>query len=541
MNRLKKLVIHFVWIIIMFWIVPEPSFADQPNQSQSSFSITILHTNDSHGHIEQFPLLATVVKQYRRQDQPTLLLHAGDVFTGTLFFTAYKGKADVEFMNNIGYDGMTIGNHEFDLESETLADFITEAKFPMITSNIDFSKDETFQRLFTREIKKQAKGGKIYPAIIQTVEGEEIGIIGVTTEQTPHISNPHPAIHFLQGKKQVADTVERLELAGINKIILLSHLGLKADKKIAKQIDGIDCIIGGHSHSQVKNPIFIKKDEPTVIVQAGEYLEHVGVLQVSFNEKGVLTDYEGHLIKLDEKQLEKDPKLTRLLKKYEQGIEPLANTKVGKTTVHLQGNRRKVRTRETNLGNLIADSFLWKAKQQDPKTEIALINAGSIRTSIPMGTITVAEIRNVLPFGSELVLLEIKGKDLVDVLESSVGKYPNESGEFLHISGMRFSFHPKREAGSRIEKVEIKNQQGKFQPLDPEQTYHLVTTEYLAKGKEGYDTFAKYQADGKIKKLHVKDYDALTDYVRERGTVSPKKEGRISTTTNGKKRYIPLK
>ncbi|WAA09818.1 bifunctional metallophosphatase/5'-nucleotidase [Fervidibacillus albus] len=523
MIRLFKSFSYLVVLMLIAFSMPHPLLANPAPSERPNFSMTILHTNDSHGHVERYPLLATAVQRYEKGNRPTLLLHAGDVFTGTLFFTAYKGKADVDFMNQIGYDAMVIGNHEFDIHSEALANFINDAKFPLLTCNIDFSNDDILRELYTEQMEV-AKGGRVYPAIIQTVNGEKIGIIGATTERTPDISNPHPSIQFLSAKKRITEMVDRFESMGMNKIILLSHLGLAMDKQIAKQVDGIDCIIGGHSHHSLKKPIYIKKEEPTIIVQSGEYLEHLGVLNVTFNHRGVITKFDGKLLELNENDLTKDEQMAELLERYEKGIEQLANTKVGKTAVYLQGKRKKVRTGETNLGNLIADIFLWKAKDKEPKTQIAFINAGSIRTSISKGIVTVADIRNVLPFESELVLLQIKGMDLIDILEKSVAHYPKVTGAFLQVSGIRFSFNPKGEPGARIGKVEVKQENGDYSPIDGTKTYWVVTTEYLARGKEGYDILKKFP----FEQLSVKDYEALSDFLRQKGTVAPKKEGRIT-------------
>lgn len=507
-------------------IVVDPTMAKEP-APKKPFTLTVLHTNDSHGHIEQYPLLATAVQQQRQKDEPTLLLHAGDVFTGTLYFTAYKGKADVDFMNRLEYDGMTIGNHEFDLNATTLADFMNDAEFPFLTCNVDVSKDEVLNKFFINKIKRRAKDGKIYPAIIKKVGGEKIGIIGVTTERTPILSNPGKNIRFLDATEQVKQRVEQLKAMGINKIILLSHIGLSEDKKIAKRVDGIDVIVGGHSHHALEKPLLVKGKEPTILVQAGEYLEHLGVLHLTFNEQGVLTDYHGKLVKLDEKSIPRDEKMENLFKKYKSEIEELADKKIGRTKVHLQGKRKKIRREETNLGNLISDSFLWKAKTVEPETHIAFVNGGSIRTSLPKGTITMADVWTVLPFESNLVLLEVTGEEIRQILENSVADYPSEDGDFLHVSGLRFAFNPKGKAGERIERIDVKTAKGTFQPIKGDERYRLVTTEFLAKGGEGDSIMKKISSDGRINRLSIKEQEALSDYIEGKGTVAPKKEGRI--------------
>lgn len=218
-------------------------FAVSPTISASAegddFDLTIMHTNDSHAHVEGYPRLVTAVNELRTEKANSLLLDAGDVFSGTLYFRQYLGQADLHFMNELGYDAMTLGNHEFDKDSKTLADFIKEMDFPMVSSNVKVTGDKDLEPLFKSDIGMPAKGGNVYPAMIKEVDGEKIGIYGLTTPDTAFISNPGENIVFEDAVEKSNSTIKMLKEKGVNKIIVLSHLGYSHDLELAKAVDGL--------------------------------------------------------------------------------------------------------------------------------------------------------------------------------------------------------------------------------------------------------------------------------------------------------------
>src|SRR5690606_10095640 len=146
------------------------------------------------------------------------------------------------------------------------------AAFPFVSANIDFFEDALLGPLSSDEISDNPEGGKIYPAIIKEINGEKVGIFGLTTEDTPSISSPSEEIKFLDAVEKSKEMVTLLEGQGINKIIAVSHLGHDVDVALAEAVDGIDVIVGGHSHTVLSEGYIVKKEEPTVIVQTGEYL-----------------------------------------------------------------------------------------------------------------------------------------------------------------------------------------------------------------------------------------------------------------------------
>ena len=165
-----------------------------PTAKKDDFKLTILHSNDTHAHVEDAPKRATKVKELRAANANSLLLDAGDVFSGTLYFNEFAGETDLKLMNLMGYDAMTFGNHEFDLGSSpeghaALAKFVKGAEFPLLGSNLDFSKDSLFNGLQVKTVTKDFENGKIYDGIIKEIDGQQVGIFSLTTEETPTISS----------------------------------------------------------------------------------------------------------------------------------------------------------------------------------------------------------------------------------------------------------------------------------------------------------------------------------------------------------------
>jgi 5'-nucleotidase / UDP-sugar diphosphatase len=503
---------------------------------QSDFLLTVMHTNDTHGNIQDIAKRATAIDHVRAENPEALLLDAGDVFSGTLYFNEFLGQADLEFMNYLGYDAMTFGNHEFDLGASTdghkaLADFIKGAEFPLVSSNVDFSKDSKFDGLQNFEVSEEPTNGQIYYGIVKEVDGEKVGIFGLTTEETPFISSTGEVV-FQDYLERAAQMVEEFEAQGINKIIALTHLGYDDsllydnDLELAKQVDGIDVIVGGHTHTALDEPTLNEDgEEPTILVQTGEYGKALGTLDVTFDEDGVLTGYAGELIEISE--LEADPVVADMLKPYSEKIEAIKTQSIGKeTAVELDGVRENVRTKETNLGNLITDGMLAKAKTINPDTVIALQNSGGIRASIDQGDITMGEILTVMPFGNSLGIMELTGAEIVEALEHSVSAAPTASGAFLQVSGLNFTYDSSKPAGERVVSVEVQNGSD-FVELDENASYFVATNTFTAKGGDNYTVFKEAYEDGRLSEPGYIDYEMFKDYLLTLETIEPTVENRI--------------
>ncbi|WP_241768389.1 5'-nucleotidase C-terminal domain-containing protein [Mesobacillus subterraneus] len=503
-------------------------------------ALTIMHTNDTHSYVDKAPKLATAVKEVRAENPDALLLSAGDVFSGTLYFNEFEGQADLALMNYLGYDAMTFGNHEFDLGSSTeghksLSEFIKGADFPFVSSNVDFSKDALFNGIQSKgTIGEKMEDGKIFDGIVKVVDGQKVGIFGLSTEETKDISSPGK-ITFSNYVEEAKRMVAAFETQGIHKIIALSHLGYDDnvaydnDLKLAEAVDGIDIIVGGHTHTKLTEPKLIDKEEPTLIVQAGQYSDLLGTLDVEFDYWGTITGYAGELVDLKDKA--EDANAVELVKPFKDKVMELQNKSIGTSAaVKLEGERAVVRTQESNLGNLITDGMLAKAKSINPNTVIAVTNGGGIRASIDEGDITLGEVLTTMPFGNTLGIMNLKGSEIKAALEHSVSQAPNESGAFLHVSGMKFSYDSSKPAGERVVKIEVKGTDGTYTELDLTKNYLVATNTFTAKGGDGYEMFANAYTEGRISEPGFVDYEMFVDYLTQSETIEPKVEGRIVDT-----------
>lgn len=516
--------------------------SEQARKGSGNFELNIMHFNDTHSQLDNVAKRVTAVKEVRKQKPDALLLDAGDVFSGSLYFNEFQGKADLEFMNLMKVDAMTFGNHEFDLGSspeghQALVDFIKGANFPFVSSNLDFSKDAKFQGLFNTKISSTSAGGNIYTGIVKEVKGEKVGIFGLTTVDTKNISSPGSieiTNYIQEAKKMVAE----FEKMGVNKVIAITHIGyddnpaVDNDIELAKAVDGIDIIVGGHTHTSLTKPVVIAGKEPTIIVQAGQYGENLGTLDVEFDRNGVVVAHKGELIKVADKA--EDAEAATLLKKYSTVVEELKNRPTGATAEATLENPRtggdntkeSVRKNETPLGNIITDGMLAKAKTHNSKVIMALQNGGGIRAPIEKGTITVGEVINVLPFGNTLAIMEITGAELKQAFETSFKEYPNENGGFLHVSGAKVQFDSSKPAGSRVVKVEYKDGTVYKQVVASEK-YTIATNAFTAKGGDGYDVFKKAYEEGRVIDLGLSDWENFAEHLKNLKTVKPTVEGRV--------------
>ena len=517
----RKLTLVLIVLLVSALAVPMVGAGDD-----NEFYLTILHTNDQHSHHD--PVRGnggaarelTVVNMIREETDNVLLLDAGDRFTGTLFHTFYRGEDNAQVMNLLGYDAMAVGNHEFDDGPATLANFIGLVDFPVVSANIDASNDPDL-------------AGLIEPWVILEVGGEQIGIIGLTTPGTVYMSSPGENVTFDEDLVGVLeDAVAALEEQGVNKIILLSHCGYEVDLDLAASVDGIDIIVGGHTHTLLSNlysraegpyPTMVDSPsgDPVAVVQAGQYNIYLGRLDARFDENGVLTRARGDVILLVP-YIAPDPDMSDLLDELRAPLEEMAARVVGETEVEL--SNETCRAEECVLGNLIADAI-----REETGVQVALQNGGGIRATIPAGEVTYGQILEVLPFGNTVSTFELSGEDLLAALENGVSRVGADSGtgRFLQVSGLRFSWDGSQEPGSRIVSAEVWNEEtGEWEPVDPEAIYTVACNDFMRRGGDEYYMLRDNAID---------PYDfgrpldeVVMDYIAAHSPVAPELEGRIT-------------
>ncbi|NME07616.1 5'-nucleotidase C-terminal domain-containing protein [Psychrobacillus sp. BL-248-WT-3] len=514
----------------------------------TNFKLSIMHTNDTHAQLDNVAKRVTAVKDFRKEKPSALLIDAGDVFSGTLYFNEFQGQADLEFMNLMKYDVMTLGNHEFDLGSSSeghkaLAEFIKKSKFPIVSSNVDFSEDVNLQGLFNVKVTSSAKDGQIYSGIIKVVNGQKIGLFGLTTQETKDISSPEK-VAFTDYIKAAETMVAEFKKQGVNKVIAVTHLGYDDnpaydnDLELAARVSGIDIIVGGHSHTKLEAPVVVNKDkngkakDPTVIVQAYQYSEFLGTLDVEFDKNGKVVKNAGKLISVNEKT--EDAEAKKMLEKYSNKIKEIKEMETGATAVKALENPRatadnpaSVRSNETPLGNLITDGMLNKARVYNKDVIMAFQNGGGIRAAINQGPITVGEVISVLPFGNTLATMKLSGAEIKAAFEISFKESPKENGGFLHVSGAKVVYDSTKPVGQRVVSIQYKDAAGKYVPLENEQEYMIATNAFTAKGGDGYDVLKKAYEQGRVTDLGLSDWENLREHIAALKTVDPQVEGRI--------------
>ena len=327
------------------------------------YNLTILHTSENHGHWAPVEVSkvseggiarrATLVNEVRSEVPNTLLLDSGDISQGTLYFSQYKGAEGRDFYNLLGYDAIVTGNHDFDLGPKVLAEnLVTGAKFSVLAANVDFSKEP-------------ALSGKIQPSVIKTVGAEKVGIFGLVTEETAVTSSPGPNVKFMDPTQAARDTVAELSRQGVNRIVLISHLGFPADQELAAKVPGIDVIVSGHTETLMGDPAKIdaslgKPALPypvsvnntsggrTLIVHAFTWGRLVGRLNLVFNPAGELVSWDGEPVFVD-KKIADDPVIAQKLADLTKPLDELKKQVIGQTMVDLDGRRATVRNQESNL------------------------------------------------------------------------------------------------------------------------------------------------------------------------------------------------
>lgn len=499
------------------------------------FRLTIMHTNDTHSHHEPqgrsghggVARQATVVKAIRSEVDNSLLLDAGDRFTGTLFHKYYQGSENVKIMNALGYDAMALGNHEFDNGLEVLEKFIDGVDFPVLSANTGFGSLPVAE--------------KVPASTVLDVGREQIGVIGLVTAETPEITINFPGKEELSWSEDYAGVVNaevaKLTERGINKIILVTHIGLGVDMALAAQVRGVDLIVGGHSHTAISSlykeggdtryPMTVDDADgkPVYIVQAGDRDRFVGRLDMRFNAEGEVIRARGDLILLS-RFIEPDAEIQALVEELAAPINELKNTPVAGDIGSVKSaqllTNRDCRAGECLLGSLIADAI-----RAESGAQIVLQNGGGIRSDIDEGEVTVGEVLTVLPFGNTIATLKLKGADVRASLESGVSRVGGKSGtgRFPQVSGMRFSFDPAREAGQRVVAVEVMDENGGFAALDDEAMYSVATNNFMRTGGDGYTLFADNAIDAYDHGRPIEE--ALIDYMIANSPVTVSKDGRI--------------
>ena len=518
----KILVIGTLILITLFAGFSEGGW--EREQDLDNWPLTIIHTNDNHSHLDVdykgrygAAKVAYTADRIRNAYENVLLLNAGDVVMGTVFYTVFEGKADRDVMNMIGYDAMTMGNHEFDKGVSGILKFIDGLETPIVSTNVSYRREPEVAAL-------------IADSIIKNVGARRVGIIGATIPETTVISSPGETIEFADVVESVQPVVDRLEAAGVDVIVLISHNGYLNDMEIAEGLDGIDIVVGGHSHTELlgeEYPSVVQSagGEPVLIVQAGEYNKYLGNLTVIFNDEGVAESWWGAPI-LMSAAVPQDPEIKAYLAAKNEELKPFTGKVVGVVKRELIRSR----TEESNIGNLITDAML--ASVRDQGVQIALTNGGGIRADVGAGELTMQKLMEVLPFGNLVATFEIKGSDLRQAFEHGVSRVEEGSGRFLAMAGAKIVWDPSKEpfdyetqTGGRVTEVYVADGKGGWNPLDPDAIYKVAANNYIRGGGDDFQVLKEKAIDPYD--AGALDLDVMTEFLRQNSPIDYQVEGRI--------------
>ncbi|MFA6505049.1 MAG: 5'-nucleotidase C-terminal domain-containing protein [Treponemataceae bacterium] len=564
---------------------------------KNPLELSIFHVNDTHAKLEPmmtelkvdiddtlkgkrayvelggFPQLWTAINKLRAEHSNNLFLSAGDVFQGTLYFTQFEGKADLDFLNAMKLDGMALGNHEFDKGSPALAAFASGASFPIVCANIDVSADKALASL-------------IKPYVIKNIDQARVGIIGLITPDTPYISSPGKGVVFQDPIEAGKKYVKELEGQGVNKIIVLSHMGYENDKTFAAKVSGVDVIVGGHSHTLLGDfktlgkttdgpyPTIVKDSTgaDVLIVTSWQWANAVGELNLSFDKDGKVMKYTGSaklpagLSKLRVYDLPgNDGKMKRVeyvrgsdgmytVKEYDGKayaavpadpsgyydalkklsvkfsadkrflfVEPAPEgiAKLKTYSASIDGLKKKIATKaaeelkrfnNVGPGPLVADSMLWKTG-----ADISIMNPGGVRIDMVAGDISVAQVYELQPFANTLMTIDLTGAEVVKALEdmtdfciTTYGKKPDTA--YVYVAGVKMTLLVNEAVGARVKDVQVKKADGSYAAIDAAKKYKIVVNNFMGTGGDKNFTLGKVTADRKYDTGFI-DSEVMLDYV----------------------------
>ncbi|MBV1865268.1 MAG: 5'-nucleotidase/apyrase family protein [Rhodobacteraceae bacterium] len=502
----------------------------------ADYSLTILHTNDFHSRFEPISKydsgcseeknaegkcfggtarLITAVGEARARSNNAILVSGGDQFQGTLFYTYYKGKVAAEMMNKLGYDAMTVGNHEFDDGPEVLRGFMDAVEFPVLMSNADVSLEP-------------ALAGKLAKSTVIERGGEKLGLIGLTPQDTDELASPGKNIVFTDPVSAVQGEVDRLSAMGVNKIIVLSHSGYVVDQRVATQTTGVDVIVGGHSNTYLSNTSDRAKGPyptmvgNTAIVQAYAYGKFLGELNVTFDDAGDIKAAIGEPVIMDA-NISEDSATKARVTELAQPLDEIRNKVVAQSDSLIEGDPAVCRVQECAMGNLVADAMLARVKSQG--ISIAIANSGGLRSSIDAGDVTMGEVLTVLPFKNTLSTFEIKGSVVIAAMENGVSQVEEVKGRFPQVAGIRFTWDSSIAPNEgRIVEVLVTDGDN-WLPIDPDKIYGVVSNNYVRGGGDGYKMF--------LSAMNAYDFgpdlaDVMAEYMAAKDGYKAYTDGRIT-------------
>ncbi|ESO08195.1 hypothetical protein HELRODRAFT_75645 [Helobdella robusta] len=470
-----------------------------------SFTLHLLHTNDVHSRFEPFTSRNTkcnpeeldncfggvarragFINMMKKELGEIMLLDAGDQFQGTPWFYFYKGHDSSHFLNELKYQAMALGNHEFDNGVEGLRMFLGNVTVPILCSNLDLTTAPDFMK-------------KVNERIEITYKNHKFDVVGYITDTVVELSKTED-LKFSNELEKVKEVVTDLVRKGSKFIIALGHAGYEADKRMAREIPDIDIIVGGHSHTLLYHgsSAGVEGDYPTVvrhadgrrtlIVQAGTAGKWVGVLNVAFDEEGNVKSWSGNPVLMN-LSIPEDPAIAAQIEYLNGNLSSMFKKVLGRTDVFLDANDKICRSQECNIGNLFTDAMVSFFKERNANATIAFINGGGLRGSMERGDITYTDVITTFPFTDVIMVAETSGRALLEALRYSISDFnPNKEkhGKFLQVSGLKVVYNAENENNTFVVSAKVRPD---YEDIRPNATYRIITGKFLLAGGDGYTMF----------------------------------------------------
>ena len=500
---MKKISIRFVCLIIL--ITATLGFSQQ--------SITLLHTNDIHGNFSSreakeaedgrkmtyggFIALKHYIDQIKKETNDNyLLFDAGDFMTGTpicdIDYQGAFGGALISFLNYLDYDGLTLGNHEFDISVANAEALMWLCDFPVFSANL-FRKNG---KLFTE------KAYHIYEK-----NGLKIGVIGIIFHDLSGLLNKSQQQQIYSvGPVDIINKIATMIDAETDVIVVLSHSGIDVDSIIAQQLsDKVDIIIGGHSHTRLQKPQVVNN---IIIVQTGSQCSNLGRLDITVQNDRVVS-FDGKLIFLDTENITEDAYLVAEVKKYNQ----LIDDQYGVVIAQLKEDWIRNRDGESNLGNFICDRL-----REYTNADIAVMNSGGIRKGLVAGPVTGLDIKEILPFNNQICVAKLSGRQIKRIVETNInGMHEGHSG-ILQVSGISYQYRINKKNEPEVVRILIN-----CNPIDYYKTYLLATVDYVFSNADQYFGFSTPPYEN----LYAPAAEMIINLTKKMGVIDSKIEGRI--------------
>lgn len=480
---------------------------------------SIFYINDVHSNLTNIEKLKNASDEFDKfvpsGATDKLKLSAGDIGVGR---DKEFSKVAVAFQNAIGIMASAAGNHELDLNKVDLVDILKDAKYKFLGLNVDIPP--------TNETNKELRKD-IINSYIQEQNGQKYGIIGLMPfDFAFHLSDPDEYKDFdIMSLEKTAPLlqkeIDKLKEKGVNKIIVLSHCGYDADAEIAKSVEGIDVILGGHTHDLVKNiekgkNLFYSKKtgEPTIITQAGRDGNHFGVLNLEFNDKGVITKAQNNVSNIE------DYPRSSVMKHFTDNI--LGKPKILGTINSAPKHKHSLITENPSA------EFVLDSEKSELGVDLVLINSGNFRCSLESGALTDRDLKILTPFDNKVWIIKLTEKEIVDALRigaKSLTEEDNTPG-IIQCSGLKYTISKSGE----VKNATFVDKNGKETPIDvnnpnPFKIYSVATDDFIAKGGNGYFT---NKTDALIKKFDFDKNKLVADYMKKTNKpIEIKADGRI--------------